>query len=302
MWAVRSGARRGAYTGVMGLHKLTAGDGYTYLTRQVAVQDATERGHSSLGDYYAERGKSPGRWWGSGLAASASRPVRPSPRSRCGTCSGRGGTRTPSGWCRTPRPPARPATWRRGRAGWVGRSRCSRARGIRCRRRWPAALVEYNCRHGRPGDASVPTGVRARIRTSVADELFPAEPTPTGSSPPAHDRRPRARGWCPSTTTRDHQTPPEQAHHRPLAPQRLDGGLTDTAPAPVAVARSARGNVGWCLVPLGAAALASPMSRGVITFRDGRPVLVSDDNAHDLHLDHDPMTAHAAPSRAPDVA
>ena len=28
----------------MGLHKLTAGDGYTYLTRQVAVQDATERG------------------------------------------------------------------------------------------------------------------------------------------------------------------------------------------------------------------------------------------------------------------
>ena len=49
---------------MMGLHKLTAGDGYTYLTRQVAAQDATERGHGSLGDYYAEKGESPGRWWG----------------------------------------------------------------------------------------------------------------------------------------------------------------------------------------------------------------------------------------------
>ena len=41
----------------MGLHKLTAGDGYTYLTRQVAVHDATERGHTGLGDYYAAEGR-----------------------------------------------------------------------------------------------------------------------------------------------------------------------------------------------------------------------------------------------------
>jgi hypothetical protein len=33
----------------MGLHKLTAGDGYTYLVRQVAALDATERGYGSLG-------------------------------------------------------------------------------------------------------------------------------------------------------------------------------------------------------------------------------------------------------------
>src|SRR5829696_8729292 len=51
----------------MGLHKLSAGDGYTYLTKQVASHDSTERGHRSLGDYYAERGESPGRWWGAGL-------------------------------------------------------------------------------------------------------------------------------------------------------------------------------------------------------------------------------------------
>jgi DNA primase catalytic core len=54
---------------VMGLHKLTAGDGYTYLTRQVAAQDVTSRGYNSLGDYYAQKGESPGVWMGRGLNA-----------------------------------------------------------------------------------------------------------------------------------------------------------------------------------------------------------------------------------------
>ncbi|HET9658020.1 MAG TPA: MobF family relaxase, partial [Kineosporiaceae bacterium] len=52
----------------MSLHKLTAGDGYTYLTRQVAAADATSRGFSSLGDYYAQKGESPGEWMGRGLS------------------------------------------------------------------------------------------------------------------------------------------------------------------------------------------------------------------------------------------
>ncbi|WP_176458343.1 MULTISPECIES: MobF family relaxase [unclassified Rhodococcus (in: high G+C Gram-positive bacteria)] len=57
---------------VMGLHKLTAGDGYEYLTRQVAAADSTERGASSLADYYSEKGESPGRWAGAGLAGLGS--------------------------------------------------------------------------------------------------------------------------------------------------------------------------------------------------------------------------------------
>src|SRR3954452_14451786 len=52
----------------MSLRKLTAGDGYSYLTRQVAAHDSTEKGHTSLADYYDEKGESPGRWMGSGLA------------------------------------------------------------------------------------------------------------------------------------------------------------------------------------------------------------------------------------------
>ena len=54
---------------MMGLHKLTAGDGYLYLIRQVAASDDTARGKSSLADYYSEKGEAPGRWVGSGLAA-----------------------------------------------------------------------------------------------------------------------------------------------------------------------------------------------------------------------------------------
>jgi conjugative relaxase-like TrwC/TraI family protein len=51
----------------MSLHKLTAGSGYDYLTRQVAALDATEKGHTSLASYYTERGESPGVWIGSGM-------------------------------------------------------------------------------------------------------------------------------------------------------------------------------------------------------------------------------------------
>jgi len=52
----------------MSIHKLTAGSGYDYLTRQVAALDATEKGHVGLASYYTERGESPGSWVGSGLA------------------------------------------------------------------------------------------------------------------------------------------------------------------------------------------------------------------------------------------
>src|SRR5687768_12681137 len=52
----------------MSIHKLSAGSGYDYLTRQVAVLDATEKGHVGLASYYTERGETPGAWIGSGLA------------------------------------------------------------------------------------------------------------------------------------------------------------------------------------------------------------------------------------------
>jgi conjugative relaxase-like TrwC/TraI family protein len=53
----------------MSIHKLSAGSGYDYLTRQVAALDATEKGHVGLASYYNERGESPGAWIGSGVAS-----------------------------------------------------------------------------------------------------------------------------------------------------------------------------------------------------------------------------------------
>ena len=63
---VESSRLQGAVT--MSIHKLSAGSGYDYLTRQVAALDATEKGHIGLASYYTERGESPGAWIGSGMA------------------------------------------------------------------------------------------------------------------------------------------------------------------------------------------------------------------------------------------
>jgi conjugative relaxase-like TrwC/TraI family protein len=49
----------------MSLGKLSAGGGYTYLTRQVAAHDETHRGRDGLATYYSQRGESPGVWLGS---------------------------------------------------------------------------------------------------------------------------------------------------------------------------------------------------------------------------------------------
>ncbi|WP_225331228.1 MobF family relaxase [Mycobacterium intracellulare] len=60
----------------MTTHKLTAGDGYQYLIRQVAAVDSTARGRAPLIDYYSSKGESPGRWVGSGLASLQSAAAR----------------------------------------------------------------------------------------------------------------------------------------------------------------------------------------------------------------------------------
>ncbi|MBO3146355.1 relaxase domain-containing protein [Dermatophilus congolensis] len=63
-FALWEGAKLG---GVMSLHKLTAGDGYLYLMRSVAVGD-NESVTPDLGSYYSQKGEAPGQWIGRGLA------------------------------------------------------------------------------------------------------------------------------------------------------------------------------------------------------------------------------------------
>jgi hypothetical protein len=48
------------------VHMLSAGDGYTYLTRQVASADQQRSPGQALADYYTVTGNRPGRWMGRG--------------------------------------------------------------------------------------------------------------------------------------------------------------------------------------------------------------------------------------------
>ena len=59
----------------MSMHKLVAGDGYAYLTRQVAAGDAALEAGDSLTAYYEATGNPPGRWEGRGLAGLGVDPI-----------------------------------------------------------------------------------------------------------------------------------------------------------------------------------------------------------------------------------
>ena len=63
---------------MLSIHKLSGGDGYLYLIRQVAASDDTHRGRATLADYYSSKGETPGRWMGRGLV-SLGRPVSRDP-------------------------------------------------------------------------------------------------------------------------------------------------------------------------------------------------------------------------------
>ncbi|MBN1097160.1 relaxase domain-containing protein [Blastococcus sp. TML/C7B] len=158
---------------MMTLHKLTAGDGYTYLTRQVAAFDATERGHAGLGDYYSQRGESPGRWTGNGLAGvggvSAGQPVT---EEQMKSLFGEG--RHPDAdrlekeaLARGQAPQEARAVGALGRAFYVF---APRADGFRAR--CAEEFAAFNTARGQPATAPVPDDDRARIRSDLARAMF----------------------------------------------------------------------------------------------------------------------------------
>ncbi|GAA2378757.1 MobF family relaxase [Streptomyces carpaticus] len=53
---------------MMTIHKLSAGDGYLYYTREIATGDERRSGRRDLSDYYTAEGNPPGMWTGSGTA------------------------------------------------------------------------------------------------------------------------------------------------------------------------------------------------------------------------------------------
>ena len=160
----------------MSVHKLTAGSGYDYLTRQVAALDATERGRIGLASYYAERGETPGMWIGSGLVGidglNAGDPVtaeqmralfgfglHPLAELRQQQLSGPDLTK---GDCQS--------AARLGAPFKIIDGEASPFR-LEVARRFAA----INAAAGVPAGASLPATDRARVRTEVAREFFRAE-------------------------------------------------------------------------------------------------------------------------------
>ena len=156
----------------MSLHKLSAGDGYTYLTRQVAAADATERGFTSLGDYYSAKGEAPGVWMGAGLETLGVSGVVTEAQMK--NLFGQG-----------IHPDAEKIT----AAGIAaGHSAAAAAAGARLGARFPvfqlnpgwrdelaAAYRAWNLEHGQaPGDV-IPDQDREQVRTEVANRLFAAQ-------------------------------------------------------------------------------------------------------------------------------
>jgi DNA primase catalytic core len=167
----------------MSLHKLTAGSGYDYLTRQVAAMDATDKGHTGLASYYTEKGETPGVWVGSGmegiegldagdvvtadhmqsLFGSGHHPLATQRTKELDLRIGREEARRPTD-------ADYKTAVRLGTPYKVYDNDISPFR-IEVAKRFS----EWNEAAGHPGDYPVPAAERARIRTEVGREFFRAE-------------------------------------------------------------------------------------------------------------------------------
>ena len=185
---------------VMTLHKLTAGDGYLYLVRQVAAADSTERGRSTLADYYSAKGEAPGQWMGRGLAALSDTgrcEVSAQAREQIWTVevgSGVSEEQMRALYGEGLHPNAdRIMAYTSGRGGRpreqltasrLGRKFLVRDGEPEFARRLAVAYRDHNAEAGAHWNATITADVRAQIRTRVAVNLFSEE----YGRPPADDR------------------------------------------------------------------------------------------------------------------
>lgn len=184
----------------MGLHKLTAGDGYMYLIRQVAASDATERGRPSLSDYYSTKGESPGVWMGRGLVALGQPVARDhSDPLVAELWSVPHGSQVSEDQMKALfgeglHPNADRITrhlsgFGLAQAGAMAAARLGRPFAINNTdnqfiTRLRQAYRDYNTTVGADEHASIAADIRARIRTALGREMF----TETYARPPADDR------------------------------------------------------------------------------------------------------------------
>jgi len=160
----------------MSIHKLTAGSGYDYLTRQVAAQDATEKGHTSLASYYSAKGEAPGTWIGSGMAGidrldEGDEVTAEQMRNLFGA-----GKHPLAEQLRASAAETGLSEREQENATWLGNSFRVYANDTSAFRiRVAREVAALNATRGRRSADPVPLDDRARIRTQVAAELFREE-------------------------------------------------------------------------------------------------------------------------------
>ena len=152
----------------MTLHKLSAGNGYTYLTKQVAANDAPAVGYTNLAEYYSERGESPGVWLGRGLAGLEHAPVIGDRVYEEQMVALFGHGRHPNADVLEQNAAAISATVETG----LGRTFTVVTGHTEFRRALARHITEYNLAHGRPAAATVDASVRAQLRTELGREMF----------------------------------------------------------------------------------------------------------------------------------
>jgi DNA primase catalytic core len=156
----------------MTLHKLTAGDGYTYLTRQVAASDATNRGYSDLGAYYSEKGEAPGVWMGTGLSSVPDFPLGEHvTEAQMKALFGEGRHPNADAIERAAIAAGKDAD-AVDRASRLGNPYRIHEQANMFHRRSAGAFRDYNTEQGRHADTPVPAEVRAQIRSDIAAKMF----------------------------------------------------------------------------------------------------------------------------------
>ncbi|WP_433622109.1 MobF family relaxase [Nocardia sp. CA-120079] len=161
------------------IHKVVAGNGYQYYLRNVAANDVSARGRSSLADYYSAHGEAPGCWHGTGLAALGLQPGEEVTEEQMKSLFGLG---------RHPNATAienamyddqirlgvehKDAAQAADRASRLGNPFRVYAEVSEFRKRCAEAFARHNnSRRKDPCDA-IPDDERAKIRTRVAFEMF----------------------------------------------------------------------------------------------------------------------------------
>lgn len=164
------------------IHKVVAGNGYQDYLRNVAANDVTSRGRSSLADYYSSHGEAPGHWHGSGLASLGIGPGDEVTEEQMKSLFGLG--RHPSAEAIEDRvydeqmrlgAKHKDAARAADKASRLGHLFPIYAEVSEFRKRCAKAFEQHNVARGSAPDEAISEVDRAKVRTDVAFEMFTEE-------------------------------------------------------------------------------------------------------------------------------